>query len=54
MLIAMIAIFISMVRRMMLIWVSPGSRGCVRMCNKDVIELFNLVNVGDRVTICDV
>ena len=32
---------------------SPGSRGCIRMRNSDVIELFNLVNVGTRVTISE-
>ena len=31
----------------------PGSRGCIRMRNSDVIELFNLVNVGTRVTISE-
>ena len=31
----------------------PGSRGCIRMCNSDVVELFNLVNVGTRVTISE-
>lgn len=29
----------------------PGSHGCVRMHNDDVIRLFDLVDVGDRVTI---
>jgi len=29
----------------------PGSRGCIRMCNSDVIELFKLVSVGTIVTI---
>ncbi len=29
----------------------PGSHGCVRMSNEAVIELFDLVNEGDRVTI---
>ena len=29
----------------------PGSRGCIRMFNSDVIELFDLVNVGTMVTI---
>ena len=32
---------------------SPGSRGCIRMRNSDVIELFNLVNMGTRVTISE-
>ena len=31
----------------------PGSRGCIRMRNSDVIELFNLVNVGTRVIISE-
>ena len=31
----------------------PGSKGCIRMRNSDVIELFNLVNVGTRVTISE-
>ena len=31
----------------------PGSRGCIRMRNSDVVELFNLVNVGTRVTISE-
>ena len=31
----------------------PGSRGCIRMRNSDVIELFNLVNVETRVTISE-
>ena len=31
----------------------PGSRGCVRMRNPDVIELFDLIDVGTRVTIND-
>lgn len=30
-----------------------GSRGCVRMRNLDVIELFDLIDVGTRVTIND-
>jgi L,D-transpeptidase YbiS len=29
----------------------PGSRGCVRMRNNDLIRLFDLVEVGTRVTI---
>lgn len=29
----------------------PGSRGCIRMRNKDIIELFDRVKVGDRVLI---
>ena len=31
----------------------PGSRGCVRMRNKDIIELFELVEVGTEVVIND-
>ena len=31
----------------------PGSRGCVRMRNSDVIELFDLVRVGTTVTIAE-
>ena len=31
----------------------PGSKGCVRMKNSDVIELFDLVKVGTRVTISE-
>lgn len=31
----------------------PGSRGCIRMRNSDVIELFNLVNVGTKVIISE-
>ncbi len=31
----------------------PGSRGCVRMRNSDVIELFELIDTGTRVTISD-
>ncbi len=30
----------------------PGSRGCVRMRNRDVVELFELVSAGTRVDIC--
>lgn len=29
----------------------PGSRGCVRMRNADVMELFDLIEVGTKVTI---
>lgn len=29
----------------------PGSRGCIRMHNPDVIELFDLISVGDHVFI---
>ena len=31
----------------------PGSRGCVRMRNVDVIELFNQVDVGTRVIVSE-
>ena len=31
----------------------PGSHGCIRMDNSEVIELFNLVEVGNEVTICE-
>ncbi len=30
----------------------PGSRGCVRMRNEDVVELFDYVKVGTLVEIC--
>lgn len=30
---------------------TPGSRGCVRMRNRDLIELFDLVDVGTQVII---
>jgi len=30
---------------------TPGSRGCIRMHNNDIIELFNLVPVGTRILI---
>lgn len=29
----------------------PGSRGCIRLCNHDVIELFNNVGTGTQVFI---
>ena len=29
----------------------PGSKGCIRMRNKDIIELFNQVEVGTKVFI---
>lgn len=29
----------------------PGSRGCIRMHNCDIIELFGLVPVGTRIGI---
>lgn len=32
---------------------SAVSHGCVRMANRDVIELFDLVPIGTRVEICD-
>jgi L,D-transpeptidase catalytic domain len=31
----------------------PGSRGCVRMRNSDVIELFDLLELGTEVDICE-
>lgn len=31
----------------------PGSRGCVRMRNQDIIELFDLIEVGTEVVIND-
>ncbi len=30
---------------------SPGSKGCIRMRNQDVVELFDLVPVGSEITI---
>ncbi len=30
---------------------TPGSRGCIRMRNADIIELYNLVSVSDTVTL---
>ena len=30
---------------------TPVSHGCIRMCNKDVLKLYNLVSVGDVVII---
>ena len=30
-----------------------GSKGCIRMRNSDVIELFDLVEVGTTVTISE-
>lgn len=30
---------------------TPGSRGCIRMRNQDIIELFNTVNVGVNIYI---
>ena len=32
---------------------SPQSCGCIRMCNKDVIELFDLVEENTQLTILD-
>lgn len=32
---------------------SPASCGCVRMANRDMAELFDLVDTGDPVTISD-
>jgi hypothetical protein len=29
----------------------PGSKGCIRMRNKDIIELFDLVQIGEEVAI---
>lgn len=29
----------------------PASNGCIRMNNKDIIELFNMIKVGDKVYI---
>lgn len=29
----------------------PGSRGCIRMSNQDIIELFDLIDVGTTVNI---
>ena len=29
----------------------PGSRGCVRMHNRDIIELFDLIPTGARILI---
>ena len=31
----------------------PGSIGCIRMCNRDIVELFDLVPAGTPVTISD-
>ena len=30
---------------------NPGSRGCIRMRNNDIIELFDLVGIRDKVLI---
>lgn len=30
---------------------TPSSHGCVRMSNEDIIELFNIVTIGDQVHI---
>jgi lipoprotein-anchoring transpeptidase ErfK/SrfK len=32
---------------------TPGSHGCIRMHNADIIELFDLVPVGTPVSICE-
>ena len=32
---------------------SPGSAGCIRMRNKDIVDLFEMVAVGTRVEILD-
>ncbi|MBA4142152.1 MAG: L,D-transpeptidase [Nitrosospira sp.] len=29
----------------------PGSIGCIRMCNRDLLELFDMVNAGTQVDI---
>jgi len=29
----------------------PGSKGCIRMHNKDIIELFDLIQIGEEVAI---
>ena len=31
----------------------PGSRGCVRMRNAEVIELFDLIELGTEVNVCE-
>jgi len=31
----------------------PGSRGCVRMRNSEIIELFDLIELGIEVNICE-
>ena len=31
----------------------PLSHGCVRMRNRDIMELFDLVRVGTKVEICE-
>ncbi len=31
----------------------PGSRGCIRMRNSEIIELFELVELGTEVVICE-
>lgn len=31
----------------------PGSRGCIRMRNSDVIELFDLTDVGMKITVVE-
>ena len=31
----------------------PGSRGCIRMRNAEIVELFELIDVGTEVTICE-
>ena len=31
----------------------PGSRGCVRMCNDDIVELFELVDIETSVNIIE-
>ena len=31
----------------------PASEGCIRMGNRDVIELFNLISIGTHVLISE-
>jgi lipoprotein-anchoring transpeptidase ErfK/SrfK len=31
----------------------PGSRGCIRMKNSEIIELFDLIELGIEVNICE-
>ena len=31
----------------------PGSRGCIRLCNRDMIELFDLSDVGMAVSVVE-
>lgn len=32
---------------------TPGSHGCIRMCNSDMVELFDQVTIGTRVDISE-